>query len=97
MFKSSHISLQLANERARELRAVGAPRARFEPESHTTFAEPQGPGRISRTLEQDIAALEEALAATPELGEVEHGPRGGRVARMTRRAHRSSRLPVSRS
>jgi hypothetical protein len=96
MFNSSHISLQLAGERARELRGVGARRPRFESQSRTTFAESQAPARSSRTLEQDIAALEEALAATPVLGDVEHRPRQGRVARITRRAHRSSRLPVSR-
>jgi hypothetical protein len=87
MFKSSHISLQLANERARELRGVGTRQPRFES---------QAPARVSRTLEQEIAALEEALAATTVLPEAKHLPARGRVARMTGRAHRSSRPPVSR-
>lgn len=87
MFNSSHISLQLANERARELRGAGTRQPRFES---------QAPTRVSRTLEQEIAALEEALAATPVMPDAEHRPARGRVARMTGRAHRSSRSPVPR-
>jgi hypothetical protein len=87
MFNSSHISLQLASERARELRGAGTRQPRFES---------QAPARVARTLEQEIAALEEALAATPVLPESKHLPARGQVARMTGRVHRNSRPPVSR-
>jgi hypothetical protein len=96
MLRSHHISLQLANERARELQGAGVRRPRFESESHAFAAGRPVLAESPRTLAQDIAALEQAIAATPALLDSERPPLGRKVARFTRKAQRRSRPPVAR-
>jgi hypothetical protein len=100
MIRSHHISLQLAAERARDMRGAGVRSSRGEPEPRSA---PSAGGSVraqpARTLALDIASLEEAIGSPPTAADGESASRARRVVRFARRegsVRRGARSPVPR-